>query len=67
MRCYLVKGPDVRRYAGTMAEARETRENMMETHALKKKEVEIEQVEVPTAKEGLLKVLNEICALHLSH
>jgi len=66
MRCYSVKamGKDGRiigrRYAGTAALSREAREVLMATFGVKKKDVSIDEVEVPTAKADLLVFVNQI-------
>jgi hemoglobin-like flavoprotein len=61
MRCYLVKGPGAKRYAATNADARAKRDELVEQLGCKKKDVEIEQAEVPTAKAELLDFINELC------
>ena len=61
MRCYQVTGPGAKRYAATNADARTTRDELVEQLGCKKKDVEIEQVEVPTAKAELLEFINELC------
>jgi hypothetical protein len=61
MRCYLVTGPGAKRYAATNADARNKREELVEQLGCKKKDVEIAQVEVPTAKAELLDFINELC------
>lgn len=62
MRCYLVTGPGVKRYAATNADARAKRDELVEQLGCKKKDVEIEQAEVPTAKADLLEFINGLCA-----
>lgn len=62
MRCYLVTGPGAKRYAATNADARATRDSLVEQLGCKKKDVEIEQAEVPTAKADLLEFINGLCA-----
>ena len=62
MRCYLVTGPGAKRYAATNADARATRDKLVEQLECKKKDVEIEQVDVPTAKAELLEFINGLCA-----
>lgn len=62
MRCYLVTGPGAKRYAATNAEARATRDDLVELLGCKKKEVEFEQTDVPTAKAELLAFINSLCA-----
>jgi hypothetical protein len=61
MRCYLVTGPGAKRYAATNADARSTRDELVEQLGCKKKDVEIEQVDVPTAKAELLGFINGLC------
>lgn len=66
MRCYIVKaiGLDGRtkgyRYAGTSADSRTTRERLMATFGLKKKDVSIDPAEIPTAKAELLDFINRL-------
>lgn len=62
MRCYLVTGPGAKRYAATNADARTTRDDLVEQLGCKKKDIEIEQVEVSTGKAELLEFINELCA-----
>lgn len=61
MRCYLVTGGGRKRFAGTAADSKEVRDTIVEETGLKKKDVEIEQVEVPTSKTELLEFINELC------
>lgn len=61
MRCYLVKGPGAKRYAATNADARAKRDELVEQLGCKKKDVEIEQAEVPVAKAELLEFINGLC------
>jgi hypothetical protein len=46
------------RYAGTNAEARQTRDAMVNDYGVKKKEVTIEDVDIPTSKAELLDFIN---------
>lgn len=62
MRCYLVTGPGAKRYAATSAEARATRDGLVDLLGCKKKDVEIEQTDVPVAKAQLLDFINGLCA-----
>lgn len=68
MRCFLVTAsiPDTgvaaQRLAATNALAKTTRDELMAAHGLKKKDVIIEQHEVPLAKQQLLGYLNELYA-----
>lgn len=66
MRCYLVtaksNADDVlgRRIAATNADARAVREDLMETFDVKKKNVDIENHDVPVAKPELIAYLNDM-------
>jgi len=66
MRCYLVtaKSNDgetlARRLSSTNADARATREDLMETFEVKKKNIGIDDHDVPVAKPALLAYLNEL-------
>lgn len=62
MRCYLVTGPGAKRYASTNADARATRDELVLQLGCKKKDVEIEQTDIPTAKAELLEFVNGLCA-----
>lgn len=66
MRCYLVStesnGNKSKRYAGTNADAKTTRDDFVARLAVKKKDVDIEQVEVPADKNGLLEFINGLCS-----
>lgn len=62
MRVYLVEGGGRKRYAGTNADARSTRDDIMEETGVKKKEVTISEAEVPDDKPGKLQFINELCA-----
>lgn len=61
MRCYLVEGGGRKRYAGTQADARDTRDTIMAEAGIKKKDVSINETEVPVAKTELLEFINELC------
>jgi hypothetical protein len=50
--------PEVR-WAGSMADAREAKKLMMEDFELKRHQVDIDEIDVPTDKAGLLAFLNE--------
>lgn len=60
MRLYLVSGPGAKRYAGTQADARKARQEIVDKIDCKKAEVTIEEVDVPTSKPGLLETLNAL-------
>lgn len=62
MRCYMVTGPGAKRYAATNADARTKRDELVEQLDCKKKDVEIEQTDIPVAKADLLKFINTLCA-----
>lgn len=61
MRCYLVQALTNKRYAATNADAKVKRDEIMAKLGCKKKDVEIEQVEVPTSKTELLDFINKLC------
>lgn len=62
MRCYLVQGGGRKRYAGTNAGAMETRNTIIKETTGTKKDVTIEQTDIPVAKTELLKFINGLCA-----
>ena len=47
-------------YAGTNAEARQARETMVNDYNVRKKDVIIEEVDIPTAKSELLGFINDL-------
>ena len=61
MRCYLVQAPGAKRYASTNADARATRDELIDQLQVKKKDVTIEQTDIPTAKAELLEFINSLC------
>lgn len=50
---------EIKRWAGTQADAARVRMDVMATQGLKRKEIHIEDVDVPTKKEELIEWLNE--------
>lgn len=50
------------RYAGTAASSKERRDELVEQFDLKKKDVTIEDCEIPTAKADLLEFINEVAS-----
>jgi hypothetical protein len=62
MRCYLIQSARMKRYAGTNADATTTRNMIVEETGTRKKDVTIEQVDIPTAKSELLGFINGLCA-----
>lgn len=67
MRAYQVTAKDGdtvlgTRYAGTQADARTKRDELMAQFDVKKKQVSIDEVEVPVAKAGLLEFINELAS-----
>jgi hypothetical protein len=63
MNLHKIHGLGFTRFAGSQAEATKTRMTLADEHGFKKSSLEIEPVEVPTGKAGLLEVLNELAAL----
>lgn len=45
-------------YSGSQGDAAKARRQLMETHGVKMKDVEIEELDVPTDKRGLIDWLN---------
>ena len=67
MRAYQVTAKDGdtvlgTRYAGTQADARAKRDELMAQFDVKKSAVETEEVEVPVAKSELLEFINELAS-----
>jgi hypothetical protein len=67
MRAYQVTARDTNtvlgtRYAGTQADARTKRDELMAQFDVKKNQVSIDEVEVPVAKSGLLEFINELAS-----
>lgn len=60
MRCYLVTGPGMERYAGTRADTTTTRNSIVEERGCKKNHVTISEAEIPTAKAELLEFVNNL-------
>ncbi len=55
--------PEVR-WAGSQADAREAKKQMMTDFNLKRSQVDVEETDVPTDKAGLLEFLSKnVCAL----
>lgn len=50
------------RYGSTQADARTKRDALVEQFKVKKSEVEIQEVEISTAKDDLLAFINELAA-----
>jgi hypothetical protein len=63
MRCYLVQGGGRKRYAGTNADASAVRNTIVEEMGVKKKDVDIVQVDISLAKHELLEFINKLCSL----
>lgn len=61
MRCYLVKGGGKMRYAATVAASVEARNKIIEDTGARKKDVEVEQTDIPMSKAELLVFINELC------
>lgn len=63
MRCYIVEGGGCKRVAGTNADARETKQNIVDQTGVKKKDVTIEPHDIPTSpKQDLIEYINELMA-----
>lgn len=70
MRAYLIKANvedaeagcmvTVSRYAGTMADAREVRQTIVNDYDVKKKDVEVAETDIPTSKTELLAFINNL-------
>jgi hypothetical protein len=63
MRAYRVStssvvGLTVTRFAGSQVEASQARRELMETYSVGMREVNLEEIDVPTDKKGLLAFLN---------
>lgn len=61
MRCYLVQGGGRLRYASTNADATAIRNTIVEETGARKKDVIIEQTDIPMAKAELLEFINGLC------
>lgn len=58
MRCYLVKAPGCVRLAATGGEARAFRQAIVDERGVMKKKVEMDQIDLATAKPKLLAFIN---------
>ena len=58
MKLYRVSFTDVAKWVGSQDEATKQRMAFMEAHGLKRKEIHIEQIDVPTSKTELIEWLN---------
>lgn len=63
MKLYKVSSGSVVRYAGSMAEVKVHRDNIVEITGCKKKDVFVADAEVGTSKSELLPFINELCKL----
>jgi hypothetical protein len=63
MNLYKIHCPEGTRFAGSMADARKARQELVDTLDVKKASVEIDEFELSTKKPDLLATLNEIAAL----
>ena len=62
MRCYKVHGNGYIRFAGSQGDARQLRQNLAEDSGCGKLSFSIDQVDIPTGKEGLLAFANQLAA-----
>lgn len=60
MRCYKVHGNGYTRFAGSQGDARAVRQSLADDSGKSKSSFSIDQVEIPTAKEGLLSFVNDL-------
>ena len=62
MRCYKVHGNGYIRFAGSQGDARQLRQNLAEDSGKGKLSFTIDQIDIPTGKEGLLAFANQLAA-----
>lgn len=62
MRCYKVHGNGYTRFAGSQGDARAVRQSLADDSGKSKSSFSIDQVEIPTGKEGLLAFANQLAA-----
>lgn len=70
MRCYKVTADvdngdgentiKVTKYVGTNIDMHKARQQIVDDHNIKKKDLEVEQVDIPTDKSGLLDFINNL-------
>lgn len=60
MRAYRIGAPSAFRFAGSQSDASKQKTELMETFSLKRTQVSVEEIEVPTDKVGLLEFLNKV-------
>lgn len=60
MNLYRIHCPDATRYAGSMAEARTKRQELVDTYGIKKASIEIEDYDFSTKKTDIVIALNAI-------
>ena len=60
MRCYKVHGNGYTRFVGSQGDARAARQSLADDSGKPKSSFSIDQVEIPTAKEGLLAFVNDL-------
>lgn len=60
MRAYKIEGAGAVRFAGSMAQARAERDELVTIKGVRKKDIKIsEEIEIPTNKTELIQFLNE--------
>ena len=64
MQAHIVVHATCTRFAASEAEARQTRQMLVDTYGHKKKSISIEPIEIPTTKTELLEFLNHREAAH---
>ena len=62
MRFYKIKAPGAFRFGTSQADAKAKRDTLVAKVGCKKKDVKIEEVEVPTSKDSLALFINELAA-----
>lgn len=58
MRCYVINSATKKAYRGSEKDARQLKAEWLLTQGLKRKDVSVEPVDIPTTKEDLLAWLN---------
>lgn len=62
MRAYRIGAPQAFRFAGSQSDAAKTKAELIDRYGLKRTQVSVEEVEIPTAKTELLEFVNELAA-----
>lgn len=62
MRCYKVHGNGYIRFAGSQGDARQLRQNLAGDSGKGKLSFTVDQIDIPTGKDGLLAFANQLAA-----